>query len=335
MNQKPAQTVQPVPWRGAKRWVYSITFDEALVDLHRFAVPILEEYHCPGHLEVVVGQMGEVRKIFDSSYNGMRHMNAAELREMLAMGWGVGNHSWSHTLLNHANFDRELGQARQVLEDAIGEPVTIYCSPGNNENMSEDVLDSCRELGYLGAMSIYEALNRPEDRNLMWLNRVYLHENGPITHDAEFDPFRKILHAIKDGGWIIDYCHCPLEQAVHPRKDCSAAQLRQRLQAVTEYGKEDVWLGKVEEVVDYRYAYRCLEMQSSGRTDELLLSLRDLPKTVQHRILTLQLPEDTRAVELDDETVGTYSFAGKKLLDVDLSTRRRLHLLRTEEITGG
>src|SRR5437870_12928732 len=51
------------PWLNGKQWVYSITFDEALIELHRFAVGILEEFKCPGHLEAVVGHLGKVRQI--------------------------------------------------------------------------------------------------------------------------------------------------------------------------------------------------------------------------------------------------------------------------------
>ena len=67
------------PWKHGKRWVYSITYDEALADLHRFAVPMHEEYGIPGHVELLVGQMGEIRKAGNSSYNGYRHMNGDEL----------------------------------------------------------------------------------------------------------------------------------------------------------------------------------------------------------------------------------------------------------------
>ena len=77
------------PWKYNKRWVYSITYDEALVDLHRFAIPIHEEYGIPGHVEVVVGQLGEVRNLGSSSYNGYRHMNGDELKDLLTRGWGV------------------------------------------------------------------------------------------------------------------------------------------------------------------------------------------------------------------------------------------------------
>ena len=34
----PTDTVAVCPWLGNKRWVYSITFDEALSDLHRYTM---------------------------------------------------------------------------------------------------------------------------------------------------------------------------------------------------------------------------------------------------------------------------------------------------------
>src|SRR4051812_7333948 len=166
------------PWLNGKRWVYSITFDEALIELHRFAVPILEECKCPGHLEAVVGHLGIVRQIGQSSYNGFRHMSGPEMREMIARGWGVGNHSWSHFAVNEETADIELRQAKEVLSEAIGENVTMYCSPGDNQNMNDGALAACRRYGYLGAMSITDALNRPVDRDLMWMNRTFLHEQG-------------------------------------------------------------------------------------------------------------------------------------------------------------
>ena len=59
------------PWKWGKRWVYSITYDEALSDLHRFAVPLHEELGVPGHVEAVAGHLGTVRQIGQSSYNEM------------------------------------------------------------------------------------------------------------------------------------------------------------------------------------------------------------------------------------------------------------------------
>ena len=47
-----------------------------------------------------------------------------------------------------------------------GAPVTLYCAAGDNGNMNEAVLAGCKRFGYLGAMSITDALNRPDDPDL-------------------------------------------------------------------------------------------------------------------------------------------------------------------------
>ena len=310
-------------WLGNRRWVYSITFDEALSDLHCHTVPILAEFGVPGHVEVVVGQMGEIRRLMQSSYNGLKHMGADELRELLARGWGVGAHSWSHTYLNLANVDRELGEAKQVLEAAIGEPVTVYCAPGGNLNMTAELLEQCRAYGYLGAMSIYEALNRPDDADLLWLNRVFLHDQGPDTFDCEFDPYRKITHAQRDAGWIIDYLHCPMETPIHPRKDCWAAQLRERVATIVAEGGDEVWLARVEDPMDYRYMRHHLKIEplAPGR---LKLSTPGLPEMGHRRVVTLSLPATARLAAIDGREAKLYHHRGQPLIDVDLSVDRTL-----------
>lgn len=283
--------------------MYSITFDEALSDLHRFAVPTLDEFGIPGHLEVVVGQLGQVRAIGNSTYNGMRHMDGAELRDMIERGWGVGNHSWSHQQTNAENAELELLEAKQVLEEAIDHPIVTYCSSGSNSNMNDSSLAACRVYGYLNAMSITDALNRPDDDNLLWLNRTFLHEQGYAPFFSEFDPFRNIQHARRDRGWVIDYLHCPLEQALHPNKDCSAAHLRERIETVCSEGGQDVWLANIEHAADYRYTRRHARLETFA-DNRYRLSAPTLPDPVQRRVLTLKLGPGFRAVVIDGRCVA-------------------------------
>jgi hypothetical protein len=279
------------PWKYGKRWVYSITYDEALADLHRFAVPMHEEFGIPGHVELLVGQMGEIRQTGNSSYNGMRHMNAVELRDLLARGWGVGNHSWTHQVITPQMVEEEIGHAKQVLEEALGEPVILYCAPGDNTNMSDHVLDACRRHGYLGAMSLTDALNRPEEE-LFWINRTALHEQYYPPFHSAYDPYRNIAQAQAVQGWLIDYCHCPLETAVHPNKDCSEAQLRQRFETVLSQGGDAVWCALPEEVLSYHLVRRHTRIESVTDTEDqqrFRLDLADLPASVPYRSLTLEL----------------------------------------------
>jgi peptidoglycan/xylan/chitin deacetylase (PgdA/CDA1 family) len=312
-------------WYRDKRWVYSITFDEAFADLHRFAIPILQAAGVPGHVEVVVGQLGQVRDIDQSSYNGYRHMNKSELRELLAMGWGVGNHSWSHSVVNAANASLELERAKVVLEEAIGAPVSVYCSPGNNSNMNPEALAACRRLGYLAAMSCTDALNRPDDADLFWLNRTFLLAQSYEPFFSEFDPWRNIRHAQHDRGWIIDYCHCPLEQPVHVNKDCSEAQLRRRIDAVSTEGGNEVWLARVEDAVDYRYTRRVAAVTAAG-PGEFAVSAPGLPSAVRRRVLTLRLPAGTVGAAVDGADVPLRAGREGATIEVDVSRSRTLRL---------
>ncbi len=326
MNRFPCE-LSICSWPGDKRWVYSISFDEALSDLHRFAVPILEKHTVPGHMEVVVGQLGEVRHIDGgSSYNGFKHMGAEELHEMLARGWGVGNHSWSHQQVNADTADVELRQAKETLEAAIGEPVTIYCAPGNNGNLNDGALAGCRRYGYLGAMSITDALNHPDDADLLWLNRTFLHDQGYGPFFSEFDPFRNIQHASRDRGWIIDYCHCPLQEPVHRNKDCSAAELRERIETIVAEGGDQVWLARVEDAVDYRYTRRAARIEAKGE-GRFALRVENLPPAVRRRTLTLSAPGETRAVELNGRPCAVRTQGERVLFDVDVTNGRELRLV--------
>ncbi|MCY3771835.1 MAG: polysaccharide deacetylase family protein [Gemmatimonadetes bacterium] len=300
------------PWKYGKRWVYSITYDEALADLHRFAIPMHDEYGIPGHVEVVVGQMGEIRKIGNSSFNGYRHMNGEELRDLLARGWGVGNHSWSHEIITPDTVDREICHAKEVLEEALGEAVILYCSPGDNTNMADHVLEACRNSGYVGAMSITDALNLPGDE-LFWINRTPLHDHYYPPFYSAFDPFRNIRQAQAVQGWLIDYCHCPLDTAVHPNKDCSEAQLRQRLETVLSEGSDAVWCAVPEEALSYHLMRRHARIETvrggdargdrgdgtrgdgsdraaGGATEvqRFRISLPGLPEQVPYRSLTME-----------------------------------------------
>ncbi len=313
------------PWPGDRLWVYSITFDEALSELHRFTVPILEKYKVPGHVEVVVGQMGRERQIGASSYNGFRHMGADELREMLARGWGVGNHSWSHGQVNADTADLELRKAKEVLETAVGEPITIYCAPGNNDNLNDGALAGCRRYGYLGAMSLTDALNRPDDADLLWMNRTFLHDQGYGPFFSEFDPFRNIQHAKRERGWIIDYCHCPLGEPVHRNKDCSAAQLRERIETIVAEGGDDVWLARVEEAVDYRYTRRAAKIEAAG-DGRYTIRAEKLPPAVQKRTLTLRAPGEVKAVEVGGTSCRLCRRGEQVLFDVDLSGGQEVRL---------
>lgn len=315
----PIAAVSLRPWPHGRRWVYTISFDEALIDLQHRTIPALAHRGIVGHLEVVMGQMGLVRDVRGSSFNGYRHMNAVELREMLAAGWGVGNHSWTHGTepggVCAATAAQELGEAKRVLEQALDEPITVYTAPGNNGNLNPEALDACRHYGYLAAMSVTDDLNHPVADDLLWLNRPYLQHEGCTPTFAGFDPFRRIEQARRTGGWLNDFGHCPLETPIHPQKDCSIAELEQRLDAVLEH-RDEVWLARIEEVVDYRYVLHSAQLEPAG-VQSWTLRLRDLPPEVARRWISVTVPAGQ--VTLNGQPVEpAVAWDGSRYLDLEL-----------------
>ncbi len=151
----------------------------------------------------------------------------------------------------------------------------------------------------------------------MWLNRTFLHEQGYAPFFSAFDPFRNIALAKRDNGWIIDYCHCPLEKAVHPNKDCSQAQLRERIETVISEGGDDVWLARVEDAVDYRYVRRHVTLTATS-PNQFSIAAPNLPAAVRRRTVTLALPSDIRSATIGDKSLVLRHDRQRTLLNVEL-----------------
>ncbi|MCC7354979.1 MAG: polysaccharide deacetylase family protein [Anaerolineae bacterium] len=290
-------TLTPCTWKHGKRWAYTVTYDEAMAELFDYTVPVHEELGIPGHVEVVVGHMGKVRQIGQSSYNGYHHMDAGQLRQLIALGWGVGSHSWSHGVVAE-NLDLEVRQAKQVLEDAIGCRVVTYVAPGDNSNMIPPVIEALQAAGYLSALSVTDDIN-PPDCNLWFLNRsANLHRGwGPLF--SAFDPYHRLEQARAQSAWVVDYCHCPTPHIPHESKDVYIHEHRARLEAIVRLGGNEVWPATVEEIVDYVLCRRHVRIEPvTGDTGEpsFRLSLPDLPAPVTYRHLTvdIQIPPPLR-----------------------------------------
>jgi len=282
--------ITPCTWKHGKRWVYTVTYDEAMVELHEHTIPVHEELGLPGHVEVVVGHMGIERRIGVSSYNGYHHMNGAQLRELIDMGWGVGNHSWSHGVVEE-NLDLEIRQAKVVLEDAIGHRVVSYCAPGDNSNLTPTITEALIENGYLCAMSVTDDVN-PPDGNLWFLNRAAnLHRGwGPLY--SAFEPYHRLAQARSLSAWVLDYCHCPSPNIPHESKDVYIHEHRARLEAIVEVGGCEVWASTAEEVSDYilcRRSVKIVPVNGSTENASVEISLQNVPAPVSYREVTFDI----------------------------------------------
>lgn len=235
-------------WKNDKRWVYSISYDEGCQDLLRHALPVHRRFQVPGHVALVASQIGVPRDIVGSDYNGRMILSADEITGLCAEGWGVSCHGMTHVQITETNVQHELYDSRRLLSDTIGREVSMFCLPGNNDHQPV-VRAHASAAGYIANMTIYDDINTA-DSDLFRLCRCPLHTEYPPPFYSAYDPYKR-LHQAKDaGGWIIDYCHCPMpHEPIHPWKDCTLEQLETRFETVLNVGGQDVWLAEPSDVV--------------------------------------------------------------------------------------
>lgn len=258
-------------WKDGKRWVYSITYDEGCQKLLEHAAPLHRQYGIPGHVALLASQVGVPRDVPGSSFDGWMILSRAEIDGLCAEGWGVSCHGMTHAGIDPDNARHEVVEARRVLEEALRRPVLIFCVPNNNASYPA-ALAVAPDAGYAAIMTLTDMVNVPRGMRqvqpssatpdgpeaaprisaILNLGRVPLHTEYPPPFYSRFDPYKRLHQAIDLGGWVIDYCHCPMPgKAVHPWKDCAAEELEQRFETVRRVGGEDVWLAEPNEVVEY------------------------------------------------------------------------------------
>jgi peptidoglycan/xylan/chitin deacetylase (PgdA/CDA1 family) len=237
-------------WKHDKRWVYSITYDEGCAALLDQALPIHRRYGMPGHVAFVAGQVGIPRNCPGSTYNGMMILSREQFYMLRAEGWGASCHGLTHAAIKPDNADREVVEARKVLEGALGVPITIFCVPNSNDSFPA-ARAVAERAGYKAIMTIYDDVNTP-DTDLLRLHRCPLHTEYPPPFYSAFDPYKRLHQAMDRGGWIIDYCHCPMPgKPIHPWKDCTTEQLSERFETVRRIGGDAVWLAEPNVVVEF------------------------------------------------------------------------------------
>ncbi len=245
----------PGPWKDGKRWVYSITYDEGANDLLTYALPLHRNYGIPGHIALVATQIGVPRNVPCSSYHGMMIVSTDEIHGLIKEGWGMSCHSMTHASIVDDNAHYEVVESRKVLEDALGVPISIFTVPGSNECYPAS-LKVIGEAGYKAILTITDRVNKPDD-DLMNLGRVPLHTQYPAPFFSEYDPYKRIHQAIDLGGWIVDYCHCPMpDKPIHPAKDCTTQELEHRFETIKRIGGDEVWLAEPNEVVAWMLEQR-------------------------------------------------------------------------------
>ncbi len=169
--------------KAGDRQTVLLTFDDALRCFYVNALPVLLDHNLRATVFVVsdfVGKDGGWD--YYRSSKACRHMDWAQLRELVELGFEIGSHSCTHVDLKSARLavaKNEIERSKKILEDTLGVPVNFFSYPFGRADRRLERL--CMSAGYLGAVSM-----RPGMVNCNWyhLNRnaVYLFEKNGQFH---------------------------------------------------------------------------------------------------------------------------------------------------------
>ena len=147
-----------------------ITFDDGYRDSYTAAYPLMAAVNYRGVIFPYVTKLQSNKGI-----------TVAELRELIAAGWEVGSHSYSHpdlTTLSAAECERELTESRQALSDLMGFEVTSLCYPAGRYN--DAVVDAATLAGYDMAVTTETGI-ASYDRYYLLLKRIRVNRSDSLS----------------------------------------------------------------------------------------------------------------------------------------------------------
>jgi peptidoglycan/xylan/chitin deacetylase (PgdA/CDA1 family) len=139
----------------------AITFDDGYLNNYEHAAPLLREFELPACFFLTAGYVGTAGDFWWDAEHG-RHsglMSWAQARELADAGFEIGCHSWSHADLGReplGSAARELGEARQRIQDETGSAVEHFAYPyGGRDNIRPEWIDAVRAAGFISNAAAY------------------------------------------------------------------------------------------------------------------------------------------------------------------------------------
>jgi peptidoglycan/xylan/chitin deacetylase (PgdA/CDA1 family) len=119
---------------GNSRGLVGLTFDDGYEDFLSVAVPVIERLGFSATVFVVVNMLGKENdwEHAHAPRPRLKLLDAAGLCEVSERGMEVGSHSLTHARLSGAeqdSLDREVGDSRRILSEALGKVVEGFCYP--------------------------------------------------------------------------------------------------------------------------------------------------------------------------------------------------------------
>lgn len=160
------QQHKPFPDRS-----FVLTFDDGYQSVYTEAFPVLQRYGMSATVFLTVGRKKRTKSRYRlPTMEGRSMLSWGEIREMQRGGITFGAHSLTHPDLSRLSTEqasREIVQSKEIIEDALGTPVTCFAYPfGYFDQRSHAIVQqyftcACSvKLGLITANSDFFALER-------------------------------------------------------------------------------------------------------------------------------------------------------------------------------
>ena len=141
--------------------LFAVTFDDGLVGVHRWAMPVLAKRRVPATVFVVTGHLGVEPPWWPGRE---RTMTASELADLVAAGHRLGSHTRNHRSLvglERSEVLEELKASRQTIGDLTGGEADVLAYPSGHHD--DEVRKLARESGYRAGFTFLNGRVDPGD----------------------------------------------------------------------------------------------------------------------------------------------------------------------------
>lgn len=169
-----------------------ITFDDGYLDNYHFAAPILLDHGLPATFYLTAGFIGTDRQFRWDTEKGRRTvmMTWEQAREMHAMGFEIGCHTWNHPDLGTEPIEssqRELVDAKARIEQEVGGPVRHFAYPfGGLGNIRPEWVAAIRDAGFASNVRCHGGHVTAGD-DPFWIARIGCHQRTVTDVRIELD----------------------------------------------------------------------------------------------------------------------------------------------------
>ncbi len=283
-------------WKHDWRWVYSITYDEAVHSLLEFALPLHRRHAIPGAVAIdPEGQASGSGQRDSDSRKFAPALSSDELQELQREGWSVAGSGPTRKLSRNDDRaptrDAPTRESREALEKLVDAPVTMLVVSTIDHH--HGILPAeVQAAGYQAVLTLEDRLNYNHvDEDLYALGRsaLYTVEGVPLPART-YDPYWRLHQAWDSEGWLVDSARVVSADPEDSERDITPALLGERFAKVAEVG--DVWLATPDEVIDYILVRRAAHPRGYRATGDAIAFTMEaprIPERVQNRELTFTL----------------------------------------------